>query len=220
MLNLIIKDFKITKKINVIFFIYALGMAFVAIKSQAKHPGTLYIMSLILIVYISLLYANGYDGKYKIHIALNSMPVKKKNIVFSKYLSMIVYLAFYFLVMFIGSNVFGIIFNNTDNVISIWDFVICFNAMTIFYALYYPLYYKVNKDKLAMLNFGIYITVLIIPTLFTKFMKSSLGHTFLMSVSRVNNINTIHLIFLLVAIVLQIISVEISFRIYSRKEFY
>ncbi|MCY6960357.1 ABC-2 transporter permease [Clostridium brassicae] len=220
MFNLIIKDFKITKKINIIFFIYALGMSFIAIKSKAHHPGMLYIMSLILMVYISLLYANGYDGKYKIDIALNSMPINKRNIVFSKYLSMIVYLAFYFLVMFVGSNVFGVIFNYRDNAISIWDFVICFNVMTIFYALYYPLYYKVSKEKLAILNFATYITFLIIPTLFTKFVKSSLGHTFLMSISKINNINTIHLIFLLVAVILQIISLAISFEIYSRKEFY
>lgn len=218
MLNLILKDFKLTKKTNIIFSIYILFMSSVTIISKAKHPSALYVMSLILVVYLSVSYANRYDIKYNIDFSLNSMPISKFYIVFYKYLSLLIYLIFYFLIIFIATNVLGVIFSFQKNAVSIVDFLMCFNILTLFYAIYYPIYYKINKNSLVMFNFVLFLGVLVMPSIFAKFMNSSYGHSLMHALSN-TNINILNLMFFLFALILSIISILISLKIYSKKEF-
>lgn len=219
MFNLVLKDFKLISKYNILIAIYGLILSFSGLKTKL-NPGLLYVISIIIITYISVLYSNGYDDKYKIHISLNSMPIVRKEVVMAKYTSSILQLIFtsgIIIIFTLFLNLIGI--SAVTRTATIWDLIISFNILGLFYAFYFPLYYKYDYNKLRIFNMGIYFLVLVMPGYIPKFSKSNLGMKFLSWISSVNNINTLQLIILAIVCILLFLSCILSSQIYSKKEF-
>lgn len=219
MLNLVLKDFKLGKRYNIFFLIYSLILSVAGLKMN-RVPGMLYVLSIVIISYVSTLYANSYDEKYKIDIALNSMPVDKKDIVRAKYLALVLRL----LVVSGGIIIFTLILNILGikaaiRTANLWDLILSFNLLGIFYSVYYPLYYKFEYSKFRIINMGLYILLLVIPGYITKFLKSSMGSRFYNWLMHFKNLNQFHLCISILVLMLLIISMTISSKIYSKKEF-
>ncbi len=56
------------------------------------HPvaNILYVLGMVILIFISVIYTNGYDDKYKSEIILNSFPIDRRDIVKGKYITLIV----------------------------------------------------------------------------------------------------------------------------------
>lgn len=219
MLNLVLKDFKLGKRYNIFFLMYSLILSVAGLKMN-RIPGMFYVLSIVIISYISILYANGYDEKYKIDIALNSMPVDKKDIVRAKYLSLILHL----LVISGGIIVFTLLLNRLGvkaaiRTATLWDLILSFNLLGAFYSVYYPLYYKFEYSKFRIINMGLYLLLLVIPGYITKFLKSNMGSRFYTWLMHFKNLNQFHLFISVLVLMLLIASMTISSKIYSKKEF-
>ncbi len=91
MLNLSKKDLKLSKKINIFAVIYALFIAAMGL-TMPDHPvaNILYVLGMVILIFISVIYTNGYDDKYKSEIILNSFPIDRRDIVKGKYITLIV----------------------------------------------------------------------------------------------------------------------------------
>ncbi|KOA21401.1 hypothetical protein CLHOM_00720 [Clostridium homopropionicum DSM 5847] len=219
MLTLALKDFKLSSKYNFFILIYGMFLSVAGLKNN-HSPGVFYTLSIIIIVYISILYSNGYDEKYKIHVALNSLPIKKHEIVLAKYLSFILHIFLISGVIIIFTLILSILGLKTSaRTANIWDMIIAFNILGIFYSIYYPIYYKFESSKLRILNIGLYLMLLVAPNYITKFLKSDSGTNLIKYLSTFNNTNALSLIILILSIFLLIVSFLISIRIYSKKEF-
>lgn len=88
MYNLILKDILIQKKIILLSFAY---IVFFAIAMQGAGM-VMYPTALTAITYMLVLTSCAYDEKNKADVMLNSLPLKRANIVLAKYLSIIVYI--------------------------------------------------------------------------------------------------------------------------------
>lgn len=219
MLTLAFKDFKLSSKYNFFILIYGMFLSVAGLKNS-HSPGVFYTLSIIIIVYISILYSNGYDEKYKIHVALNSLPIKKHEIVLAKYLSFIFYIFLISGVIIIFTLILSILgLKTSSRTANIWDMIIAFNILGIFYSIYYPIYYKFESSKLRIFNIGLYLILLVAPNYMIKFLKSDSGTNLTKYLSTFNNTNTLSLIISILSIVLLIVSFLMSIRIYSKKEF-
>ncbi|MEA4825040.1 MAG: ABC-2 transporter permease [Clostridium sp.] len=219
MFNLVLKDFKLISKYNIFIAIYGLILSLSGLK-MGSNPGLLYVISIIIITYISVLYSNGYDDKYKIHVSLNSMPIIRKEVVMAKYTSFILQLIFtsgIIIIFTLFLNLIGI--KAAARTANIWDLIVSFNILGLFYTFYFPLYYKYDYNKLRIFNMGIYFLILIMPGYIPKLLKYDVGTKLINWVLSINNMNTIQLIILAIVFILLIISYILSSQIYSKKEF-
>ncbi|MBE6044419.1 MULTISPECIES: ABC-2 transporter permease [Clostridium] len=219
MLNLVLKDFKLGKRYNIFLLVYSLMISAFGLKMD-HLPGMLYVLSIVMLSYISILYSNGYDEKYKINIALNSMPINKKDIVRAKYLSLILRVLIVSCVIII----FTLILNRlgvkaTVRTATFWDFILSFNLLGIFYSVYYPLYYKFEYNKFRIINMILYIILLVIPGYITKFLKSNIGLKFYNWIMDFRHLNQFQLFTSILVLIVLIISMTISSKIYCNKEF-
>ncbi|MFU0823450.1 ABC-2 transporter permease [Clostridium sp.] len=219
MLNLVLKDFKLGKRYNIFLLVYSLMISAFGLKMD-HLPGILYVLSIVMISYISILYSNGYDEKYKIHIALNSMPINKKDIVRAKYLALILRI----LIVSGAIILFTSILNNLGvkaavRTATFWDFILSFNLLGIFYSVYYPLYYKFEYNKFRIINMVLYILLLVIPGYITKFLKSNMGLKFSNWLMDFRHLNQFHLFTSTLVLIVLVISMIISSKIYCNKEF-
>ena len=89
MLNLVIKDILVQKKIFIASILYII---FFVIAFQSLGMG-MYTAAIVAIVYLMVSGGFAYDDKSKSDIMLNSLPIKRENIVMSKYISLFVYIA-------------------------------------------------------------------------------------------------------------------------------
>lgn len=90
MLNLVIKDILIQKKTIIFALLYA---AFVLAFFSTIFPSGfgLYVMSPMIITYLYITFAVQYDDKNNSEVILNSLPLKRSDIVISKYISTFVF---------------------------------------------------------------------------------------------------------------------------------
>ncbi|WP_347490305.1 ABC-2 transporter permease [Desulfoscipio sp. XC116] len=88
MYNLILKDILIQKKILLLGFAY---IVFFAVAMQGVGM-VIYPTALTAITYMLLLTSCAYDEKNKADVMLNSLPLKRADIVLAKYLSVIAYI--------------------------------------------------------------------------------------------------------------------------------
>ena len=91
------------------------------------HPvaNILYVLGMVILIFISVIYTNGYDDKYKSEIILNSFPIDRKDIVRGKYISLIIYIIIACSAVLIFTNIIlkiGIITNGRSA--NIWNAIL------------------------------------------------------------------------------------------------
>jgi hypothetical protein len=136
MLNLILKDLLIQKKSLILSLVY--GVIFtVSFKNVNSN------ICPLVIVYMLLVSACAYDDKNKSDIMLNSLPIRRKNIVLAKYLSTFVY-------MIIGLGISAIVtavlkaagISITMKLFSSKSLILCTISVMLLSAVYLPLNFK------------------------------------------------------------------------------
>ena len=215
MFNLIIKDMVIQKKT----FLYALLFSIVVstnflFMNTGSNGISLYMFLPIAINYMFINFALSYDDKNKSEFVLNSLPLKRKDVVISKYISIFVFAAIgliYSIVTgFIGKTA-GLPMFTTS--ISLNNVVIVLTLTCVFNSIIFPIYFKFGSIKtqiftVILITLPIFVlnnpNTAILPELI-DFINSSSSLT-LISLATITS-----LIFF-------IISLIISIYIYNKKE--
>lgn len=142
MLNLIIKDILIQKKTLLYAFLYTI-VAATGFFTMNDSGIFLYVLSPIGITYMFIYYAANYDDKNKSEIILNSLPLKRDEIVISKYISAFLFasigIIYSILIDFIGRKT-GLLHTMS---ISLLDIVSVIAFVCILSSIYFPVYFKV-----------------------------------------------------------------------------
>lgn len=225
MFNLIIKDISIQKKDKTVFYflIFNLFSAFIL----SKNYGISIFLTFISI-YLLTVYANAYDFKYKGEMMINSMPVNRNIIVIGKYLSVFIYFLCAAAITFIGGYTLKILgvrvmkvgdLNIIIKGIDLNIILIEFFIVSIYYSIFFPIYFKFGYLKsrwanfLAMILIGALIGIINeIANGKTESTKNMYSSFFKGGVTQDFMIIGISMIFLLVSIL-------ISKKIYFDKEF-
>ena len=222
MFNLVLKDFKLIKRIVILGGAYAILLAVVQGFNEelgffSQGFSGFYT---IFMTYVSFTYSNGYDDKNKAYMFINSLPIDKSRVVISKYLSIVCYSIFYY--MFFSLCCFAVnLF--TPSTTKAFDFLIMIIILLInllIFGIQYPLYYKYGTKFLHMFKLVGFFIIFLIPNIIAKLVKTIDQNTFLNTLQWVNNNPMLSmLIFGIIVMLITFITLNASIKIYTNKDF-
>ncbi|MBZ2175810.1 ABC-2 transporter permease [Schnuerera sp. xch1] len=219
MINLILKDIKLAQKMNIFIVIYALFIAGMGLSvSNYLAASLFYILGMNILIFVSVIYTNGYDDKYKTEIILNSLPIDRKNIVRGKYIALIIFIIVGCGVIVLWTNIIsllGIIEGGKSA--DIWSIIFVTNIVLLFYSIYYPIYFRMGEG-IRSFNAIIWVLVMTGPGIVSKLMKVLEGTGYLEKIMSMD-INTINMYFLPISVIIYYLSMRVSERIYMKRKF-
>lgn len=221
MMNLIRKEFIILKKYFSYLILYTI-FAVIAFSTSAEMAKSSYIISAVGIIYTLIQYGCAIEEKNKSERILNSLPIHRKDIVLSKYVSSILLSV----ITVIAVGITGMLASNLPFVyihkIGLEDIIGIFTSTWLLISIYLPIYFKFGYIKGKLFNMGIFFIFFFGSMYVNEYLSKYVGHSFIRSVvSFLNNrgILAIGGIIILINISLLIISAFISTKIYCRREF-
>lgn len=219
MFNLIKKDIILSLKINIFTVIYALVISAMGIIDDNIIRGNLlYVVGIVMLTFVSAIYTNGFDDAYKSHVILNSLPINRGTIVRSKYAILIVFIVVYSaLIGLFGSILSAIDIVKVKQSINIYSFIIAADFILLFYSIYYPFYFKIGEG-LRSFNTILWVFIIIVPSLLTRFFKNLESKGLLGKVLEIN-IGKLSIYSLIIVLIIFYLSLQISTSIYMKREF-
>ena len=222
MLNLIIKDIVIQKKI----FLYVLLCSILLpISFYAYKLGglVLYVLFPILATYTFITYGVTYDDKNKSEIILNSLPLNRVDIVISKYISIFVFavigIIYSVLIGFIGRSAGLSMFNSS---ISLVDIILVLTSVSIFGAIFFLTYFKFGYMKSRIFNTVIIVAMIFLPMEAIPFAAGNPNNILVQKFNYlISNMSgfVLNFLTLIIGFIIFFVSLLISIRIYNNKEF-
>jgi ABC-type transport system involved in multi-copper enzyme maturation permease subunit len=219
MIGLIKKDLKLSIKINLIAVIYVLFISVNGLLSKDLLIGNIiYVLSIIIFTFVVVIYVNGFDDKYKSEVILNSFPLDRRNIVRSKYITLIIFILISSAVIVALTNVLPMLLNIDGRAsANIHTVIIAANVLLLFYSIYYPIYFKVGEG-LRTFNTILWLLLVIGPNLLVKALKT-LDQRKLLEILAHIDLDKINLYLLGISLIIYYLSLQISKKIYVKKEF-
>lgn len=216
MINLVIKDFLLQKKYFLIFLVYGAVIAVSAGRVPEILASFLYVFYLVTATYLSTMYANGFEKRGKSETMLASLPVKREYVVVSKYLFLVSLIPVYSMVIWIFSTIVRLVDSKSISIFNFNAMIIAFVILGIAFSVYYPLYFKLGQDKLKIVTMFFYLLIFISPKISEK-IYINLSRYNLLLFAR-DNIFLMATIGILITILLLTLSLNISSKIYNKKE--
>lgn len=225
MYNLIKKDILIQKK-SILFAIVYSFIIFVGMNDQIFNRG-IYTAGCVAITYMLILGSIGYEEKNKSEIILNSLPVNRATIVCSKYLSVIVFILLSALLMSLS----GVLLNLTGLVqkvrlVSFSDIVGIFISIGLLVSIYFPFIFKFGYTNMRIVNIFVFLFVFFaifsLPGFITHhFGKQTVKDSLSSLIAIAKNIPDwlIGAVMILIVLIMMLISLVVSLRVYKNKEF-
>lgn len=221
MINLVLKDILIQKKTFLYSIVYGI-FAIIAFKNSMGMRAA-YMFGGMSIAYMLILYSNGYDEKNNSEVMLNSLPVRRASIVTAKYISILIF----FLVGVVITGIIGAVITAINiipdiRIINLSDILGIFTSIGLMYAVYYPLYFKFGPLKMKIVNILLYMLFLFGPNLILSMIEENPNNNIVLKLISIVEKNPVWMLqaFTAIAIlILLILSMEISVRIYRNKEF-
>ncbi|KPU42793.1 hypothetical protein OXPF_35560 [Oxobacter pfennigii] len=223
MLNLIIKDIVIQKRsLPTILFLTAIMI----VSFQGTHGNGAYIVGSAAVVFILLSGAFAYDEKYRADMLLNSLPVSRKGIVVSRYLSVFAFSIIAVLIMSCA----GIILNVSGlplkiGLISLTDIAVIYAGIIIMSSIYLPIYFKFGYVKSRIFNMILYILTFGGSALISgirQVLAEEFGYAAMPGFFNYFNLDTAWLLVTTIVLLLSSImlaSVIVSIKVYRSREF-
>lgn len=222
MLNLIIKDVVIQKK-TILFALFYTIFASISFSSMKPDGFGLYVLAPIVVVYLFITTAVGYDEKNKSEIVLNSLPLKRDDIVISKYISIFIFviigIIYSILIGFVGKFTGLPMFNRS---ISLLDIISTLTSVCMFSSIFFPVYFKFGLVKMKVFNIVLFMLMFFLPTITVQYVIENPNNTLVQKFNYfINNTSNLmqNSLVLILGLICFLVSLLISIRIYNKKEF-
>lgn len=218
--NLILKDILIQKKMIITALLYTVFMMF----TFQSMDGAKFTIIVTAVTYLFVMSACAYDDKNKSDIMLNSLPISRKKVVLSRYMSLFVFAAISMTVYIVISGVIKLAHIPLKvNTISIEDIVGSITSLVIVASLYFPVFFKVGYIKSKMLNFIIFFSMFFGVSLLIGFFKEhKLNNTAITNLIKyISTQSDITIVLSLILIMLLVLSISysLSLKFYKNREF-
>ena len=221
MLNLLFKDLLIQKKTFLFALFYIAFLIFVFQKPPMSTA--IYPMSTVSVVYLFTTYASSHDDKNRSEVLLNSLPVRRREIVLAKYLSTFLYIA----IGLVGTTLFMVALGVAgleflSRMPGLQDIAGTLAGAVLLNSIYYPLYFKFGALKVRYFNMLLFLLIFFLPSFLVEYLKSHYSREAVASlVTAVLNTpgwlqGSAVAVLLLAAL---LVSLALSLRIYKNKEF-
>lgn len=212
------KELRLLRKNIILFIIIGLIFAYVGTaQREAYISQIIYTYIIILLMYLGLMFMSYKESRAKSDIIFNSMPVKRTEIVKSKYLTILLYLLLIVGVVYIGSNIFAIFNGALRKAAKIIDILLAVGLCILFISIYLPFEFY-NIGKVQVFNSIFYILMILLPNVIRKYGNKIVNSSIFKMIMKLN-FKSVAIILLGFSILLFIISLYVSIAIYERKEF-
>lgn len=219
MKELILKDFRLLKFINIITAIFCLIGGYIGVSlDNLVETKLVYIFAVLISTYLASMMLGQKEIKTNASVVINSLPINRSLIVKSKYLFNIIYALVLSGIVWFSSNVLGSIFSaNTPGVpMNIFDILLILSLSLLFYSFYLVLYYF-NVGRAQLFNQIFYAMLILMPATLNRLDIDIANIALLKSLSEFGLSNIMYLL-VLIGLIFYIISLSISIKIYKTKE--
>jgi len=220
MLNLILKDILVQKRTIIFAFLYSIFIFFVF--SRPPFSQLIYSMGAVAISYIFIITALQADFKNNTIIIINSLPVKRSEIVVSKYLSLFVYIAISFSLLVIVGLLIKVSPLPFDvRYPGLYDLVITFLSVGILISVYIPVYFKTGGRWVQILNILLFMFIFFFPSTLLNYFVEEQDQSLVISIVRYSSENMllVYLIAVIATLLILAVSFKCSQRIYLKRDF-
>ncbi|OPZ92130.1 MAG: hypothetical protein BWY74_01741 [Firmicutes bacterium ADurb.Bin419] len=219
MLNLIIKDILIQKK-NFIFGLLYLGFFVFVFQSLGE---AMFTGAIVAFVYLLTSGTFAYDDKNKADIMLNSLPIKRRDIVRAKYISLIVYMilgtiafsaiSFIFVILKLPLSIYPI---------TIQAFLGALFAISLMNSIFFPLMFKLGYTRAKVANMLLFFAFffglpLVINNIISK--ENNILKSGIFDAINKQSDAVIGFAVLVISIIILLLSYMLSIKLYKQREF-
>ncbi|SMB85101.1 ABC-2 family transporter protein [Desulfonispora thiosulfatigenes DSM 11270] len=214
---LIIKDFRLLKYLNISHVIVGGIFAFVGVTMKEPFLSQIVFVFLVfLLTYMSAMFISVREAKIQGDIILNSLPVKKGEIVKARYLSLFFYsiiISGYIYVVGFFTDIFmgPVNFPNFSTILV----AISLSLMFLVFSLPFQ-YYSIGKVQIF--NGIFYMCLILIPNIFNRY-RDDIFETDFVKYLLSLDFTIVSIILFALAIALYVFSFTVSLTIYKNKEF-
>jgi len=219
MLSLIIKDVLVQKK-QLIFAIVYLAFVLVAFQGMGE---AMFPMGLVAFTYLLSMTACAYEEKNKAELLLNSLPIKRVDIVTAKYLSMILYTIlgmFAYKVMTTIINLVNIPLKTYP--LSLEIIIGSLAVVCLMTGIWFPIYFKFGYMKMRIATFVLFFLFFFGSSLMTSFLKTRQDSQWVEGIINFfesQNDFIITLVLLSIIVLYMLLSFLLSMWFYNKREF-
>ncbi len=218
MLNLILKDILIQKKMFLFGLLYIVFFIFVF---QDLGSGA-FVAGSTAITYIFVITACTYEDKNKSDILLNSLPIKRKKIVGAKYISLFVYVgigATVYLGAVLIVKVLGI--SVKINPITLEGLIGALVSVILMNSIYFPIFFKFGATVAKVVYFLLFFVFFFGGSKIFVFLAKSHNNAWIESMKFLENQSDMQIaVYIIgVAITLLLSSYLLSLKFYKNREF-
>lgn len=216
--NLILKDVLIQKKYFMFFIVFSIIMSLAYPHMDASYTDIIFIMIPAMIVISCITNVSIKDEKAENMI--NSLPVKRIDIILAKYLSIILFIFIASIIIFIISsamNFMGII--HLERLMNFQDVGVC-AIITIFISSFYlPINFKLGYSKSRYIIMALYMGIFFIPLAIKKIMgdKAKVTPEFIAYINNAPNWQVVSFIICILGIIM-LLSFSICYYLYKNKD--
>lgn len=220
MYNLILKDILIQKRMIMLSLIYGVFFTLV-FKNNIGKEGAV-VAGTVALAYFFMINACGYEDKYNGFTIFTSLPVRKRDIVVSKYLSIFVFALIGIVLMSLIQillSLAGVLDGLSP--LSIETITGAAVSAALFGALYYPFYFKVGYMKSKFIVFILFMIIGFLPGILMKLLdRDSTMERMHQIISRLDTLPDLAVggAILGAALLILFISMLFSIRIFEAKE--
>ncbi len=218
MLRLVIKDILIQKKTFIGALIY---LIFVIFAFQGLE-GNAYTAAIVAFSYLMVMGAFGHDDKNKSDIMLNSLPIKRKNIVMAKYISLFAYITIGTLAFIAVNSLVSVSNINIKTYpVTLESIISAIFAISLLNSISFPLMFKLGFTKSRVFNMILFLSIFFAAPYVVKFFSKPESAFAVKIINFLKNQSDIAIVSGLLAsfFIILLISYLISVKMYKGREF-
>lgn len=218
MYSLVLKDLLIQKKTLLFGIVYFVFFAF----AMQGVGIVIFPASLTAFTYMAVVTACAYDDKNKTDVMLNSLPLKRSNIVMAKYISVFFFIAVGLILYFIVSAVVGL----TGLPVSAYrvtaeGFVGALLSISLINCIYFPFFFKLGYTKSRFINLLLFFSFFFGMTWLLQYIVKYKDTVWVQNIANfftaLSDMQVIVLIIGSIAVMI-LLSLAVSLKIYSNKD--
>lgn len=219
MLNLVVKDILVQKKSIILSFIYIL---FIIFTFQKVGP-LMFPAGIVAFVYMLVLTSCAYEDKNNADIMVNSLPIRRSEVVLAKYISVFVFLLLGTVAYVVLTGIVNIVqlpFKTYP--ITLEGFLGAALSVSVIAGIYFPLFFKNGYIRSKVANFIIFFGFFFGITSLINVFKNNENSVLIKSVTEffISKPDYINIVIIIAFIsILNYISYILSVRFYTNREF-
>lgn len=220
MYNLIIKDILVQKKTMLFAVLYSLFILIAL--GNPVFDGLIYMMGSMALACVYMMTAPVTEDKNKVDLVINSLPVKRSQVVAARYVSVLVFVALSLLIMQAAGLLLHLVPVEyfQKRFLNGWDIVVTYSGVILLASIYYPILYWLGSSFTRVFFMILFLLLFFAPANIAEYVRDNPSAALVQSLTNWAAVDSLGLIVAVFAVLLGIHAVSgyIATCIYQTKD--